>query len=269
MLPSRFWTELTTVDLETAEMASVIAILPVAAVEQHGPHLPLGTDAFIMEGYLARVMARLPADLPAVFLPTQTIGCSVEHRDYPGTLSLPARTALEVWGGLVEAVARAGVGKLVVINSHGGNSSLVDILSQEARAKHGMLSVQASWQRFGYPDGTFTEAERAHGVHGGHVETALMLAFRPDLVRMAESRHFAAASAGLEREHKWLRAFGRPTGFGWMAQDLNSAGVVGDASAASAEIGHTCAEYGASAFIELLRDVQRFEMAGLVTRPLR
>ena len=269
MLPSRLWTELTTADVEAADMAGIIAVLPVAAVEQHGPHLPLGTDTFIMDGYLSRVIERLPADLPVVFLPVQGIGCSIEHMDFAGTLSLAARTALDAWGGLIDTVARAGCGKLVVINSHGGNSSLVDVLAHEARAKRGTLIVHASWQRFGYPDGLFTNAERAHGIHGGQIETALMLAFRPDLVRMAEARDSVSASAALERKHTWLRAFGRPTGFGWMAQDLSGSGVVGDACAASAEIGHACAEYGANAFIELLREVQSFDMAELVARPLR
>ena len=99
MLPSRLWTELTTADLAAADMASVVSVLPVAATEQHGPHLPLGTDTFIMEGYLHAVLERLPADLSAVILPVQAIGCSVEHIDFPGTLSLPARTALEAWSG--------------------------------------------------------------------------------------------------------------------------------------------------------------------------
>ena len=130
-----------------------------------------------------------------------------------------------------------------------------------------MLIVHAAWQRFGYPDGLFTEAERAHGIHGGQIETALMLAFRPDLVRTAQMRDFRPASADFEHRYRWLRAFGRPTGLGWMAQDLNGAGVVGNAGAASAEIGHACAEHGADAFVELLRDVQSFDFAGLVTRP--
>ena len=269
MLPSRLWSELTTIDIETADMAAAIAILPVAALEQHGPHLPLGTDTFIMEGYLARTLARLPADLPAVVLPVQSIGFSIEHGGFPGTLSLTARTALDAWGGLVDAVARTGCRKLVVISSHGGNSSLVDILAREARVKHGLFLVQAAWQRFGYPDDVFSNAERAHGIHGGQIETALMLAFRPDLVRMDAAANFVAASVALDKANVWLRTFGRPSGFGWMAQDLNASGVVGNAATADAAIGEACADHGAKAFVELLREVQAFDLAGLVTRPAR
>ena len=267
MLPSRLWSELTSAQLEKADMAAQVAVLPVAATEQHGPHLPLGTDSFIMEGYLSRVMARLPAELPALFLPAQTIGCSVEHQAFAGTLSLAARTALDAWGGLVDAVAGTGCRKLVIVNSHGGNSSLIDILAHEARAKHALFAVTASWQRFGYPDGLFAEPERAHGIHGGEIETALMLAFRPDLVRMNTAQDFVPASVALEQNARWLRAFGRPTGFGWMAQDLHPAGVAGNAAGATAAKGEACAEWGADAFVDLLRDVHAFDLAALLTRP--
>ncbi len=263
MLPSRLWSELTTVDLAGAAMADAIAVLPVAATEQHGPHLPLGTDSFIAQGYLDRVLARLPDDLAVVVLPLQTIGCSGEHLAFPGTLSLAARTALDAWGGLIGDVARTGCRKLVVVNAHGGNSSVLDLLALEARAAHGLLVVLASWARLGTPPGLFSDAEHAHGIHGGQIETSLMLCFRPDLVRMAAARDFPSASATLERDNVWLRAFGRPTGLGWMAQDLNPAGTVGNAAAATAEAGHACAEHGAEAFIALLHDVRRFDMARL------
>lgn len=262
MLPSRFWTELTTADIDAADMAGVIAVLPVAAIEQHGPHLPLGTDTHIMEGYLARVHARLPKDLSVVFLPVQQIGCSIEHQDFPGTLSLAARTALSAWSELAEAVARTGCRKLVIVNSHGGNSALLDILAHELRAAHGLFTVLAAWQRFGYPDGLFTEAERVHGIHGGAIETSLMLCFRPELVRRGQIRNFVPSSVAMEQDFTWLRT-GRPAGFGWMAQDISAAGPAGDASLASAEKGEACADYGATAFVELLGDVEAFDLSQL------
>jgi creatinine amidohydrolase len=262
MLPSRLWTELTSTDLDSADMAEVIAVLPIAAIEQHGPHLPLGTDAFIMDGYLERVHARLPADLPVVFLPVQRIGCSGEHRDFSGTLSLSARTALSAWTELAEAVAATGCRKLVIVNSHGGNSSLIDILAHELRAAHGLFVVMAAWQRFGYPDGLFSEEERLHGIHGGAIETSLMLCFRPDLVRRGQLRNFVPKSIAMEQDFTWLRT-GRPAGFGWMAQDISSSGAAGDASLATAEKGEACADYGATAFVELLGDVESFDPAQL------
>ncbi len=265
MLPSRLWAELTTTDLNARALGSGIAVLPVAAIEQHGPHLPLGTDTFIMQGYLDRVLAILPSNLPVVVLPIQTCGCSIEHQNFPGTLSLSAKAALTGWADLAASVARAGCRKLVIVNAHGGNSSVIDILAHELRASHKMLVVMAAWQRFGYPDGLFSDGERLHGIHAGAIETSLMLAFRPDLVRFDQARDFSPTSIAMERDFMWLRA-GRPTGFGWMAQDLSLAGAAGDAKSASREKGEACADFGARAFVDLLRDVEAYDLARLIER---
>src|SRR6202012_4704299 len=224
MLASRHWSELTRAEMRATDMARVIAVLPFAAVEQHGPHLPLGTDTFIMEGYLARVLKRLSQDLAVVFLPVQAIGTSQEHSAFAGTLSLTDAAALGAWMALGESIARSGCRKLVLLNSHGGNSALLERLALDLRVRHTMLAVTASWARFGYPDGLFSPEELAHGIHGGEVETSLMLAFRPDLVRLGEAHDFRPASLDFERDFAWLRT-ARPAGFGWVAQDLSSSGA--------------------------------------------
>ena len=262
MLPSRLWTDLTTTDIAAVDMAATVAVLPLAAVEQHGPHLPLGTDTFIMEGYLARVLALMMADLPVVVLPTQSIGCSIEHTGFPGTLSLSASAALPAWSELIAGVARTGCRKLVVVTSHGGNSAMIDILAHECRARHHMLVAIAAWQRFGYPAGLFADGEIKHGIHGGTVETSLMLALRPDLVRMDAARSFEPVSVAMEAEFAWLNV-GRPVGFGWMAQDLCHDGAAGDAAAATAEKGTACIDHGAAALLALLADVCTFDLKRL------
>lgn len=262
MLPSPFWSELSLRDLRAHDMGGVIAVLPVAAVEQHGPHLPLGVDAMIMEGCLERVSVRLPEDLDAVFLPVQSIGVSTEHRDFPGTLTLSTETAARMLSEIAESVVRAGVKKLVLMNSHGGNSALISQVALDLRARFGVLAVTCSWARFGYPDGLFCAQELRHGIHGGEIETSLMLAFRPELVDMARAKNFPPASLDFERDFAWLRA-DRPAGFGWMAQDLSPAGAMGDASGASVEKGEATADYWATAFIELLRDVEAFDLERL------
>jgi creatinine amidohydrolase len=262
MLPTKYWTEMRTSDFRAARMAEVIAVLPVAAIEQHGPHLPVGVDVAIQQGYLDRVADRLPADLPVLFLPIQAVGVSTEHGDFPGTLSLSPETALAAWREIGASVAKTGCRKLVIVNSHGGNSALVDILAQDLRARFEMLAVRAAWSRFGAPDGLFSAHERAHGIHGGDIETSLMLAFAPDLVDMRRAGKFTPATVGFEKEFTWLRS-DRPLGFGWMAQDLSDSGAMGDASAATAAKGEALADYGATAFIELLRDVEAFDLARL------
>jgi creatinine amidohydrolase len=262
MQATRFWAELTWSDIEAQDMARTIAVLPFAATEQHGPHLPLGTDIFIMEGYIERVIARLPADLAVLFLPVQNCGVSVEHRDFPGTLSLSAGAALHAWTGLCECVHRAGCRKLVLLTSHGGNSAILDVMAHDLRARLGMLVVTASWRRFGTPDGLFLPQEAAHGIHAGEIETSLMLNFRPELVDLDEAANFQPASLEMEREFAWLRA-GRPAGFGWMAQDLSVSGAMGNAAAGEAGKGEACADYGATAFIELLQDIDGFDLGRL------
>lgn len=266
MPPTKFWAEMSWTDFQDEQMGNVIAVLPVAAVEQHGPHLPLGVDTFIMEGYIARVIERLPDDLPVLFLPIQTCGCSIEHTDFPGALSLSAATIIRAWTELGESVFRAGCRKLVLLNSHGGNSALLDIIAHDLRARLDMFVVMASWSRFGAPDGLFPAEEIAHGIHAGDIETSLMLSFRPDLVRLDKAEDFVSASVAMENDFNWLRA-GRPTGFGWMAQDLSASGAMGNAAAADAKKGEACADYGATAFVELLQDIEGFDLARLKEAP--
>jgi creatinine amidohydrolase len=258
MTPSRFWIDLSIRDFRALDMERIIAVLPLAAVEQHGPHLPVGVDAQIMQGCVERVAARLPDDLPALFLPIQNIGVSLEHSGFPGTLSLSHETAARALIEIGDGVARAGVRKIVLLNSHGGNSPLMTHVALELRARFALLAVTCSWARFGYPDGLFSDEELRHGVHGGEIETSLMLAFRPELVDMTRARNFPSATVDFERNFTWLRS-DRPVGFGWMAQDLSPAGAMGDASRASAAKGEAAADYWATAFVELLRDVEAFD----------
>lgn len=257
------WLNLTTEEFADAR----IAVLPVAAVEQHGPHLPVGVDTYIAEAYLARVRALLPADSGVVFLPVQPVGASDEHRAYPGTLTLSPETALRAFIEIGESVSRAGIRKLVIVNSHGGNIALIDLAARQLRVRLNMLVVHCSWGRFGYPEGLFGEAERTHGIHGGDIETSIMLAAHPDLVWRDRIANFIPATYAMEREYTHLRA-DFPAGFGWMTQDLNASGAVGDASLATAEKGEAALQHGARAFLELLQDVEKFDLARLAPGPL-
>jgi creatinine amidohydrolase len=256
-MPARSWIDLTWQDFASRDMSRTIAILPVAAVEQHGPHLPVGVDTMIGQGYLDRVMGLVPADLDVLVLPIQTLGKSNEHLRFPGTLTLSAETAIRAWTEIGESVHRAGCRKLVFVNSHGGNVAVIDIVARDLRVRLDMLVVAAAWHRLGYPDGLYDADEMRHGIHAGDVETSLMLAFRPDTVRMDKAENFVPRTVAMERDLKHLRAI-QPTGFGWMAQDLNPKGAMGDAASATAEKGAASADFGAAAFVDLLRDVDRF-----------
>ena len=266
MLPKREWTEMTWADLTAPDRARWIAVLPLAATEQHGPHLPLGVDGFIAEAYLARVRKLLPPDLPVSFLPLQRIGQSDEHIAYPGTLTLSAATVIRAWTEIGESVARAGLRKLVMVTSHGGNVSAMEIVARDLRVRLGMLVVTVGWHRFGYPDDTFDAEERRHGIHGGDIETSLMLAGRRDAVNMLAAPEAKPTTVAMAQEFKWLGAF-RPAGFGWMTQDLHPSGAVGDASRASVEKGEAALAHGANGFVELLREVDRFDLKRLRDGP--
>ena len=268
-LPKRDWMEMTWADIAAAGEAvrRWIAVLPLAAVEQHGPHLPLGVDAYIAEAYLARVRKILPEALPVTFLPVQRVGVSAEHLGYPGTLTLSAATAIKAWTEIGESLARAGLRKLLLVTSHGGNVAAMELVARDLRTRLGMLAVTVGWHRFGYPEGTFSGEERRHGIHGGDIETSLMLAAMPDAVRTEKAAQATPATVAMAREFKWLGAY-RPAGFAWMTQDLNATGAVGDATQASAAKGEAALAHGAQAFVELLREMDRFDLARLREGPL-
>lgn len=265
-VPPRDWTDIHWPDMAGSATAPWIAVLPLAATEQHGPHLPLGTDLMIAQAYLARVRELLPDTTPATFLPLQPIGISTEHLDYPGTLTLATETALQIWMALGESVARAGVRKLVMVTSHGGNSAAMNLVAQDLRAKQGMLVVTTGWSRFGAPDGLFSEEELRHGIHGGAVETSIMLARYPHVVRKDKIANFTPSSVAMEKDHRFLSAH-RPAPFAWQAQDLHPSGAVGDATQATAEKGQRLLDHGAAAFCELLADIDKFDLATLSARP--
>ncbi|HEV7879353.1 creatininase family protein [Bradyrhizobium sp.] len=266
MTPPRDWTAIRWPEFAKKDAARWIAVLPLAATEQHGPHLPLRTDVLIGEAYLARVRELLPDNIPATFLPIEETGISTEHTDYPGTLTLSAAAALKTWMGIGEHAARAGIKKLVMITSHGGNSAAMSIVAQDLRAQHGLLAVTTAWSRFGAPEGLFTAEELRHGVHGGAVETSIMLARYPHQVRTAAIRNFEPSSIAMEKEYRWLSTH-RPAPLAWQAQDLHPSGAAGDATQASAEKGELLLDHGARAFCELLADVDNFDVMKLGKTP--
>lgn len=250
------WADFRAPEYAAIDPMRTIAILPTAAIEQHGPHLPVGTDTIIAKGLLARLRADCPADLDIRILPVQAVGKSNEHIWAAGTLTLSAPTALAAWTEIGLSIARAGVRKLVIVNSHGGNLDLCSILSRELRIRAGMLAVKSQWSAFGMPDGLLSEREKAFGIHGGDAETSLILAFAPHTVDMAAAGDFrSSAEGGL------ISPIG-PVSYGWVSSDLNPAGAVGDAFAGTAEKGHALARHMVAGFIDLLRKVEATDIAG-------
>jgi creatinine amidohydrolase len=265
MLPRRYWQDMTTAEFAALDAEKVIAVLPVAAIEQHGPHLPVFVDACINSGIVERMLGLLPDELPVTVLPAMQVGKSNEHIAFPGTLTLGAETLTRLWTEIGESVARAGVRKLVLFNSHGGQPQIMDIVARDLRVRLGMFVVCVSTYSLGKPADLFPAQELTHGIHGGSVETSIMLHLRPDLVQMDKAKNFVPTSIAMEAEYKYLRPEGR-VGFGWQTQDLNADGACGNALDADAERGRLLVDHAAGAFVELLREIDRFPLDSLKQR---
>ncbi len=265
-MSSGYWQELTTCDFAGLDPEKAIALLPVAAIEQHGPHLPLATDALINAGIVTEAMQRLPDDLSVLVLPALTVGSSLEHTAFAGTLSIDAETLLATWRQLGACVARAGIRKLVILNTHGGQTALVDVAALQLRADHAMLVARANYLRFGVPAELFSVEELAEDIHGGLVETSLMLHLRPDLVRRDAIEEFTGLARELAARNDEL-GVERPVGIGWMSQDLHPSGACGNAAGAEAGRGKAYLEHIADALVRLLAEVTATPLSLFENRP--
>ena len=261
-----WWQDLASPEFAALDPEATVAVLPVGAIEQHGPHLPVAVDTCLNEAIVRRALELAPAGLPALVLPTTAVGKSNEHVDYPGTLTLSAETLGRVWYEIGASVRRAGVRKLLLFNSHGGQPQVMQIVARELRIDHGMLAVAANWFSWGLPDGLFDAVELRHGIHAGAVETAMMLAVRPDLVDMAAAADFVPVTVADDLDYPRLRALGA-AGLGWQTQDLHGEGACGDATRATAEAGRAVIDHAARCLVELLEELVRFPLQRLRAGP--
>ena len=256
-----WWTDFAAREFEDLDPSKTIAILPIAAVEQHGPHLPVGTDTIINTSMMEALVASAPADLDIRILPVQAIGKSNEHIWAKGTLTHTATNLIDAWTQIGLEVARAGIRKIVFVNSHGGNEEIMGIVARELRVRAGMLAVKSGW-RF-TPEGVLTDLERRHGIHGGDAETSLVLHFRPDLVDMSRAEDFVSIAARDEQQFRYLRptgAFGHV--YSWIASDINPSGAVGNAAIATAEKGRLIVEANVKGMLEMLAEVVAMPLPG-------
>jgi len=274
---SRYWADLTTRDFAARQASGMavrtIAVLPVAATEQHGPHLPLSVDTRLVDGVVAAALPHLDKDLPALFLPTQAVGLSVEHARFPGTLTLKNETILRLWTDIGESVAAAGVKKLLIFNAHGGNVSVMDLVARDLRARLDLLVYSASWFNLPLYDAQerdvsslFEASEHRFGIHGGDIETSMMLALDPAHVSMAHAQDFASTSQQRAQRFATL-GNGKSAKLGWQMQDLNPAGAAGNASAATMKKGRAVVDAAGRALARLLTEIDQLPPDTLVDRP--
>ncbi len=270
-MAKRFWADLTTAEFAALDRARAIAVLPVAATEQHGPHLPLDVDTRLVDGVVQAALPHLAPGLPVLVLPTQAVGLSPEHTAFAGTLTLKAATVTALWAEIAECVARAGVRKLVLLNSHGGQVGLMDVVGRDLRARLGMLVYSVSW--FNLPmgeavDGLFSADEHRFGIHGGDIETSMMLALDPARVDMGQAADFKSASQARAARFPIL-GNGRSAKLAWQTQDYNPAGAVGNAAAATADKGRAVLQAAGQALAQLLVEIDALPADTLVPGPLQ
>ena len=273
LAPSRYWAHWSTHDFAqckaTGQLKQTIAVLPVAATEQHGPHLPLRVDSALVDGVVTASLEHLGAHVPALFLPTQAVGLSPEHARFAGTLTLKAETTIRLWTDIAESVAASGVKKLVLLNSHGGQVGVMDIVARDLRSRLGMLVYSVNW--FGLPltgpqgedvNALFSAHEHRFGVHAGEIETSMMLALAPQQVAMARARNFSSTSEDRAARFAIL-GNGKSAKLGWQMQDYNPSGAAGNAAAASADKGRAVLDAAGRALAQLLEELHRLPLTTL------
>ena len=263
----RFWADCSTAYFQALQangaIQETIAVFPVAATEQHGPHLPLKVDSAIVDGVIAAALPYLSADVPALFLPTQAVGFSPEHDRFPGTLTLKAETVLRLWTDVGESVAASGIKKLVLLNAHGGQANFMDIVARDLRSRLGLMVLSVNW--YGLPlvgpqgedvNALFSDHEHRFGIHAGDIETSMMLALSPLHVQMQHAKNFASASEARAQQFSIL-GNGKSAKLAWQMQDYNPAGAVGNAAAATLDKGEKVLDAAGRALALLLAQVHQ------------
>ncbi len=271
-LRSNFWANLSSKEFSeisnSPERDKVVAVLPVAAIEQHGPHLPVSVDQTLVDGVISACLPHLPADVPVLFLPTQAIGKSNEHIRFPGTVSLSTQTLLALWMDIGTSVARTGIRKLLLFNSHGGQVSAMDLVARDLRAAHDILVFSSNWYQLPTAEvmAQFPAQEQRFGVHAGDIETSMMLALQPEWVDMSRAQHFVSQAQVRAKDYPLLGS-GTSAKMGWQMQDYHPQGAAGDASSASAEKGRRLLNSAGEQLALLLAEISRLPMSALVDRP--
>ena len=271
--PSPFWADCATTHFRALQSSDaireVVAVLPVAATEQHGPHLPLKVDSAIVDGVIHAAIAHLPAQSRALFLPTQAVGFSPEHARFAGTLTLKAETVLRVWTELAESVAATGVRKLLIFNAHGGQANLMDLVARDLRARLDMMVFSVNWYALPLAgpqgedlSGLFSAQEQRFGVHAGDLETSMMLAIHPQHVNMAAASDFLS-SAQIRAGSFDILGNGKTAKFAWQMQDYNPAGAAGNAAAATVDKGNEVLDAAARSLAALLSEIERLDLSTL------
>ncbi len=240
----------------------LVAVLPLGAIEQHGPHLPVSVDRDLIDAVAAQALQRCLPEQNVLILPTLTITKSGEHDRHPGTLSLSADTLLATLRDIGASVARAGVTRLVLFNGHGGNTALLEVVARDLRIAHDMIVAVCSWFGFATYDGPSDDQTLSYDLHAGETETAAMLAVRPDRVDMDLAQDFRPAVQDWEAAFSYIGLTGQAARPAWIIDDMNPHGVCGNALAADPVVGAQLIGSAGRDFAKFLQEFARFDPRG-------
>jgi creatinine amidohydrolase len=257
--PSRFlpylsWTEVAALP----DRENTVIVLPTGATEQHGPHLPCAVDTVICSGVVGHALARLDAKVPAYAMAPITYGKSEEHLHFPGTITLTGETLLATMIEIGESVYRAGFRKLLIVNGHGGQPQVMEIMAREMRLRHGDYIVvpQHTWRLPHVAGRYMADKEKRQAMHAGHAETAIMLALAPDTVHMER----AVTNYPPEFPSKLLSPDGRPA-CAWTARDFGPSGIIGDPLPATREQGEAILDSLATSWAQAITELHELRWA--------
>ena len=255
MASSRLLGDLSALQLSAELSKDSIIVLPLGAIEQHGPHLPLNTDFVVADAVSRAAVENFGAETNAWLLPTLPFTKSNEHAWAAGTMWLSATTMMAVIDDIGRCVASTPAKKIMFINGHGGNSALMAMMNRELRLKYGLQTFLAHPHMPADQGGSSAESELGMGVHGGVDETSVMLHLRPDLVDM--SLAVRRVPEGLAKNEQVK--FGGRVAFGWLSNDFFPEGHIGDPTGASAELGASMFTSAVDSLGIAMKEISRFD----------
>lgn len=252
---SRRYEDLSGPEIAEAITPGSILLLPIGAVEQHGPHLPLAVDHVIAHETATAVVDAVGDELDVWQLPTLSISKSNEHAWSPGTLWYSADTMLAMLRDLGRAVATTAAERLVILNGHGGNTTLLNTALRELRLEFGLKTFLVHPSVPPAYGGTSTEDELGMGIHGGLKETSVFMHLRPDLVDLSKAERKVPEALA---DNTFVK-FGGAVMFGWLSNDFDPAGYIGDPTGADAERGKQWFEGSVALLGEQLAEIKTFD----------
>ncbi|MBD2461118.1 creatininase family protein [Oscillatoria sp. FACHB-1407] len=255
--PERFFPYLTWTEIQAMpHKENVVIVQPIGAIEQHGPHLPLVVDSAIATAVLGKALEQLPPEVPVYALPPLCYGKSNEHWHFPGTITLTAQTLLSVLTEVGESLYRAGFRKWVLLNAHGGQPQVIEIVARDLHQRYGDLMVFPLfvWRVPNNAADFLTPQELEYGIHAGDAETSVMLSLLPDQVKF--ERAVAEYPYGLPTDS--LLSMEGQLPFAWTTRDLTKSGVLGDPTTATREKGDRILESLALGWVRVLQDISQF-----------